>query len=54
MKQDSVPMMIRLPKDLRDWLAALAQTEGRSLNGPVITVLERAIAAIARPQEARQ
>ncbi|MGK8836186.1 Arc family DNA-binding protein [Achromobacter xylosoxidans] len=54
MKQDIVPMMIRLPKDLRDWLAALAQAERRSLNGQVITLLERAMAAIARPQEVRQ
>ncbi|WP_417219527.1 Arc family DNA-binding protein [Achromobacter spanius] len=54
MKQDIVPVMIRLPKELRDWLFSVAQAERRSMNGQVITVLERAMAEVRPPQEVRQ
>lgn len=54
MKQDIVPVMIRLPKELRDWLFSLAQAERRSMNGQVITVLERVMADTNVRQQARQ
>jgi len=54
MKQDVVPVMIRLPKELRDWLSSVAQAERRSMNGQVITVLERAMIEARPIQEARQ
>ncbi|WP_080700645.1 Arc family DNA-binding protein [Bordetella bronchiseptica] len=50
--------MTRFPRDIRDWLAASAVREHRSMNGQVVAVVERAMAqercATAQPQEPRQ
>lgn len=43
MSDETVVLSLRLPKPLRDQLRKLADTEHRSLNGQIVTMLTKAI-----------
>jgi hypothetical protein len=41
-EQKAVPLMVRLPPDLHEWVKEQAEKELRSLNAQVIVLLQRA------------
>ncbi|TLG93144.1 Arc family DNA-binding protein [Pseudomonas edaphica] len=41
MRQEKVPLVIRLPLQLRDWLSAKSEENGRTANGEVVFRLRK-------------
>lgn len=54
MTREDPQMKLRLPADLKDQLAALAEANGRSLNAEVVIRLEESLEAIGGARKAIQ
>lgn len=40
--RDVIPLQLRLPTELRDWLKRRAANNHRSMNGEIVSILEEA------------
>ncbi|CAE6971634.1 hypothetical protein R69608_07647 [Paraburkholderia nemoris] len=54
MTREDPQMKLRLPADLKDQLAALAEANGRSLNAEVVVRLEESLGAVGGARKAIQ
>ena len=54
MTREDPQMKLRLPADLKDQLAALAEANGRSLNAEVVVRLEESLGATGSDKKATQ
>lgn len=38
---NTVPLMVRLPKDIHKWIKTLSEKEHRSLNAQIVVILQK-------------